>query len=142
MRWTPLDSPETDRDSLFHLILLTHRVITFIVNLNSDDQPSPLGQWMYSKGYSTAIAIYFISGCLSVIGFGMMLFAYDFLVTFASGSYRRDGNIWAAHSAAGFDVLTIMVGKSSSLGLKLILMNGKRSSSSLRHGSSQISPAC
>jgi hypothetical protein len=98
-------------DSLFRLVLLTIRVITFIVNMNNGRPPSPAGQWLYSKGYSTSIAIYFISGCLSSIGFSMMLFAYAFLINFASGYYRWDGNIWAAHSVAGFDALTIMVGK-------------------------------
>jgi cytochrome b561 len=43
-----------------------------------------------------------------MIGWFMMLWAYDFIVTFGSGEGQQRA-IWAAHSSAGFGVLTLLV---------------------------------
>ena len=76
--------------------------------MNDTDKTSRLGAWLYDHGYSTAIAIYSVSGSLAIICFCMMLWAYDFVITF--GSREGSGSaIWAAHSNAGFDILTLLV---------------------------------
>lgn len=94
--------------SFFHLIKLSVRVISFIIDLAKGPDSTPLAKGLYKKGYSTEIAIYITSACLSTIGFSMMIWAYDFHSTFAKENYHNPG-IHIPHNFAGFDALTILV---------------------------------
>lgn len=94
--------------SLLHLLHIVGRVIAFIINMNGEGKRSRVGELLYERGYSTGIAIYGVCWSLALIGWFMMLWSYDFILTFGDreGQERR---IWAAHSRAGFDVLTLLV---------------------------------
>lgn len=62
--------------ALLHLIMMTIRVISFMIYLHYEGQFSPLGRIIYTKGYSTDIAVYLIAACISMIGFSMMWWTY------------------------------------------------------------------
>jgi hypothetical protein len=83
-------------------------VINFIISMKSGGRSTRFGAKLYDHGYSTTVAIYGVSWSLATIGWFMMLWTYDFILTFGS----REGQqrtIWAAHSKAGFDILTLLV---------------------------------
>lgn len=78
--------------------------------MKNDGRSTRFGRWLYDHGYSTIIAIYGVSWSLAMIGWFMMLWAYDFIVTFGSREGQQRA-IWAAHRSAGFDILTLLVRK-------------------------------
>jgi hypothetical protein len=103
-----MQSSLTSRSSLTHLIHISALVIVFIAHMKEDGETSTIGRWLYDHGYSTTIAIYGVSGSLAIIGFAMMLWAYDFIMSYADRTYQENA-IWGAHSKAGFDILTALV---------------------------------
>ena len=94
--------------SLIHLIHVMARVIFFVIQMKNDNKASQFRIWLYGHGYSTTVALYGVSGTLTTIGFLMMAWAYNFITSFGSRQSLENA-IWAAHSNAGFDMLTLLV---------------------------------
>jgi hypothetical protein len=52
--------------------------------MNSRGRFGPVGVWLYSRGYSTDITWYFVSGCLSIVVLSLFLASQDALSNYIS----------------------------------------------------------
>lgn len=63
--------------ALLHLIIMTIRIMSFVIYLHNEGQFSSLGRTLYARGYSTDMVVYLIAACISIIGFSMMSWTYS-----------------------------------------------------------------
>ncbi len=93
-----------------HLVLLLVRAASTVIRLSTSGRVLPLGRWLYKRGYSTHIALYFVSACVSIIGFSMLAWVLDFIETFGSdGRWARHMPLYASYWRTGYPALADLV---------------------------------